>query len=100
MKNLKLQMTGICTSCANWQKCTLLSNNTSPVQQCEEFESSRETSQPEFNKLFIQKSEVKEAFGKANQVVELKGLCGNCTMSKSCSLSGKETGIWHCEEYM
>lgn len=99
MKHLKLRMTGVCTSCTNWKNCTLLVTNTSPIQQCEEFELSRELTQPDISQIFVQKSETQIKQVDLDQAMSLKGLCMNCVVDETCTLKSKETGVWHCEEY-
>ena len=98
MKNLKLRMTGLCTSCSNWKNCTLLTDNSNPIQQCEEFELSRENTQPDISQLFVHKPE-NDTHYKSDQRVTLKGLCANCTLIETCFLTARETGVWHCEEF-
>ncbi len=99
MKNLKLRMTGLCTSCTNWENCTLLVNHTNPIHQCEEFELSRETTQPDISQIFSANSKSKDSHNQFDQGKILKGLCINCALREMCILTDKETGVWHCEEY-
>ncbi len=98
MKNSKLSMADICTSCANWKNCVLLTGNTSPIQQCEEFELSNDSSQPDISQIMVRETG-KEENNKIDQEKILKGLCENCDMSKTCFLTDVPTGVWRCDEY-
>jgi len=99
MKNLKLRMTGLCASCANWQNCALLANTTKPIHQCEEFELSRDVTQPDISLLNTLVPDKKEEKKEKATKKCLKGLCASCASSENCTLTNKETGVWFCEEY-
>jgi|APSaa5957512622_1039677.scaffolds.fasta_scaffold92913_1 hypothetical protein len=99
MKNLKLRMMGLCASCANWQNCALLANTTESIHQCEEFELSRDTTQPDTNLLKTLAPANKEEKKEMAPEKCLKGLCASCVSSETCILTNKETGVWFCEEY-
>lgn len=76
------ELTGLCGSCAHYEKCIYRKNSAKVIIQCEVFESLRGdhdqyqvTGMPE------------------------KGLCLNCSKNRCCHLPKAATGVWHCEEY-
>jgi hypothetical protein len=69
----------LCSTCRHADSCTYFNRQVSkPVIQCELFEVDHE------------EPLVSETPG---------GLCRNCDVASHCTLPGRKTGIWHCNEF-
>ena len=69
-------MTGLCPTCLHDETCVYRSNSVKDVIQCELFEVDAEIDSP-----------------------ALRGLCKTCDHASYCTLPGKKSGVWHCNEY-
>lgn len=90
---------GICSTCNNAPTCMYLKTRKPPVSQCEEFDN-HSTERPKAAQYGS--SETAPLIASTDQdreAVMYKGLCVNCENRKTCKLTKREGGIWHCEEY-
>lgn len=87
---------GLCSTCIHASRCTLRSDRSRPVYDCEEFSTGPSAERP--GRLRI----VREPDGPPNDGAEiegLRGLCVNCDNRATCTLPRPAGGVWHCEEY-
>jgi hypothetical protein len=71
------ELQALCTTCIYAHACVYYKQANKAVIQCESYKVDDE----------------------GPGVPEPKGLCKNCDNLSTCSLPGKNTGVWHCNEY-
>jgi hypothetical protein len=79
---LSKELQGLCTNCAQFEKCPYRKNTRKIIIQCELYELVDE-----------------EKASGHQETNRLKGLCVNCCYANTCCLPEKQFGVWHCEEY-
>jgi hypothetical protein len=67
----------LCTTCIHMHTCMYYQQATRAVIQCESYEVDDED----------------------HGSPEARGLCKNCDNLGKCTLPGKNTGTWHCNDY-
>lgn len=87
---------GICTTCARSPQCTWTRSEGNPILHCDDFfveGAARTASYGEEAGAIVQREPVLDT-GKAF------GLCVDCGVRATCSLSRPASGVWRCEEYV
>ena len=81
---------GLCSTCAHAQSCSITGRKGSGVFECSEYEPAEATALAETAPATS-----------ADCVREdrLLGLCLDCVHRERCAFPRPEGGIWHCEEY-
>ena len=74
------ELRGLCTNCALAEHCAYRKATKKVIVQCELYQ-------------------LNDGSDDSKSFAIHAGLCINCDKVKSCELPGKNTGIWHCEEY-
>jgi hypothetical protein len=85
-KEEKMQVTGMCLSCAHQDDCAMTHHGGSNLYGCEEFES-----MPAVKEFVDYRQEMKST--------PALGLCATCESKNQCSHKTTPGGVWHCEEY-
>jgi hypothetical protein len=88
---------GLCSTCNNAPTCIYLKNRRPPVTQCEEFDD-YSAKQPNVSVSNSPAPTITQA-DQNRETRVYKGLCVNCENRETCTLTKREGGIWHCEEY-
>ena len=89
---------GLCSTCDNAPTCGYLPSRQGPVFHCEEFSA---YTPPE-----VRNRRPSWGVAAANNPTTAAatpngrlGLCSTCDHWETCTLSGSEGGVWHCEEF-
>jgi hypothetical protein len=85
----------LCWTCNFAASCVNRGTAERPKLYCEQFDS------------YVPRSPVSEKVAsraasgdkKDSDEYKYKGLCLNCENRETCTLSGSQGGVWHCEEY-
>jgi hypothetical protein len=72
------ELKGLCTSCAHSGTCVYFKSSERIILQCELFRVND---------------------GDVHDPDAPQGLCTSCDHARQCTLSGRKTGVWHCNEF-
>jgi hypothetical protein len=72
------ELKGLCLTCRHTKNCVYHKSTAKQVIQCELFDCDLDSH---------------------NNDHVLRGLCTNCDHALACTLPGKQTGVWHCNEF-
>jgi len=81
---------GLCSTCAHAQSCSVAGRRGSGVFECSEYEPGAA--------ITLQDEQRATASG-GDSEEKLLGLCVDCANREQCTFPKPEGGIWHCEEY-
>jgi hypothetical protein len=97
-KKIKVEYSGLCSTCNNNSTCSFIRDHEKPVLHCEEFD---DYIKPiTINKNIATTTPLASPVIKKKDIEKFKGLCVNCENRAICKLPKSETGVWHCEEYV
>ncbi|SMP40580.1 hypothetical protein [Anoxynatronum buryatiense] len=85
-KEAKVQVTGMCLSCAHQDGCAMTHHGGANLYGCEEFESAAQRSD-------------QVDYREEMKTTPVLGLCATCDSKNQCAHKTAPGGVWHCEEY-
>lgn len=84
------KLSGLCVTCNSAGTCMHLRHLEPPIWNCEEFD----------DRVPIRRiSDAAPEPREPDTALAVPGLCANCDHLSVCTLPGRASGVWHCEEY-